>query len=54
MMDYWLQFAATGDTSHDGAPYWPRWTAGGKALILDAEIHAASLDTRLCSLLEDG
>ncbi|MCY4563283.1 MAG: carboxylesterase family protein [Gammaproteobacteria bacterium] len=54
MMEYWLQFAATGNPHHAGAPSWPRWTAGGKALILDSEIHAAPLDTRLCSLLEDG
>ncbi len=54
MMNFWLQFAATGDPNDDGALSWPRWTAGGKALILDSEIHAAPLDTRLCSLLEDG
>ncbi|MDD9998659.1 MAG: carboxylesterase family protein [Gammaproteobacteria bacterium] len=54
MMNYWLNFAATGDPNHDGAPVWPRWTPGGKALILDAEVHAAPLDTRLCSLLDDG
>ena len=54
MVNYRLQFEATGDPNHDGAPPRPRWTAGGKALILDAEIHAALLDTRLCSLLESG
>ena len=54
MMNYRLRFAANGDPNHDGAPPWPRWTVGGKALILDAETRAAPLDTGLCSLLENG
>ena len=54
MMGYWLRFAAAGDPNRDGATAWPRWTPGGKALILDGETRAAPLDTRLCSLLEGG
>ncbi|MDE0063310.1 MAG: carboxylesterase family protein [Gammaproteobacteria bacterium] len=54
MMNYWLRFAAAGGPNHDGAPPRPRWTGGGKALILDAEIRPEPLDTRPCALLDGG
>ena len=53
-MNYWLRFAAAGDRNHDGAPPRPRWTGGGKALILDAEIRPEPLKTRPCALLDGG
>ena len=51
MMGYWLNFAATGDPNYEGAANWPRWSEGGEALLLNDETAAASLDTRLCTLL---
>ena len=53
MMGFWLRFAASGNPNHGDAAQWPRWTPGGKALILGDEIRAEALDMNLCSLLEN-
>ena len=51
MMGYWLNFAATGDPNHEGAPAWPRWNDDGRILSLAEEVRAEAFDGRLCSLL---
>jgi para-nitrobenzyl esterase len=50
MMDYWTNFARTGDPngsgSEPGLPAWPRFDQGGNVLHLDTEITAAPDSTR--------
>jgi para-nitrobenzyl esterase len=41
MMDYWTNFAKTGDPNGAGLPAWPRLDQGGEVLHLDNEITAA-------------
>jgi para-nitrobenzyl esterase len=40
MMDYWTNFAKTGDPNGAGLPRWPRYDADGSILHLDKEITA--------------
>ncbi len=40
MMDYWTNFAKTGDPNGAGLPKWPRYDAEGTILHLDKEITA--------------
>ncbi len=51
MMGYWLNFAATGDPNHDGAPTWPRWNDDQLLQALGEDIKPEAFDRRLCSLL---
>ena len=51
MMDYWLNFARTGDPNGSGLPTWPAWQAGGEALVLDGTVQAQPLDRSLCDWL---
>ena len=44
MMDYWTDFAKTGDPNGEGLPHWPRYDKDGAILHLDSTITAA-LDT---------
>jgi para-nitrobenzyl esterase len=38
MMDYWTQFARTGDPNRKGLPEWPKYNDSGKRLQLDTTI----------------
>jgi para-nitrobenzyl esterase len=46
MMEYWTNFAKTGDPNGPGLPQWPRFDQGGKVLNLDNEITATPDTTR--------
>ncbi len=46
MMDYWTNFAKTGDTNGEGLPQWPRYDKAGAILHLDSEISAGPDTTR--------
>ena len=49
MMAYWLNFARSGDPNGEGLPNWPRWRAGGEALMLDDPVRADAVDWSRCS-----
>jgi para-nitrobenzyl esterase len=46
MMDYWTNFARTGDPNGPGLPAWPRYDKTGAVLHLDRETHASPDTTR--------
>jgi para-nitrobenzyl esterase len=46
MMDYWTNFAKTGDPNGAGLPEWPRFDKMGEVLALDRETHASPDTTR--------
>ncbi len=46
MMDYWTNFAKTGDPNGPGLPLWPRFDKDGTVLHLDNEITAGPDTTR--------
>ena len=54
-MDYWVQFAKTGDPNHEDATQWPPFTtAGDQHLELGAEIQVKSgLRKDACDLLDE-
>lgn len=46
MMDYWTNFAKTGDPNASGLPNWPRYEKTGQVLHLDSDTQAAPDATR--------
>ena len=46
MMDYWTNFAKTGDPNGPGLPAWPRYDKTGSVMHLDRETHASPDNTR--------
>lgn len=46
MMDYWTNFAKTGDPNGSGLPAWPRYDKTDEVLHLDSETQAAPDTTR--------
>ena len=46
MMDYWTNFARTGDPNGPGLPEWPRFDKDGTILHLDSQITAGPDATR--------
>jgi para-nitrobenzyl esterase len=46
MMDYWTNFARTGDPSGPGLPEWPRYDKTGAVMHFDRETHASPDTTR--------
>ncbi|GAB5406039.1 MAG: carboxylesterase family protein [Aureliella sp.] len=54
-MDYWVQFARTGDPNHDGHPIWPAFrTSSDQHLVFDTTIAVDSgLRQQACDLLDE-
>ncbi|QDV82159.1 carboxylesterase/lipase family protein [Planctomycetes bacterium TBK1r] len=54
-MDYWVQFAKTGNPNVEGNPEWPRYTtAEDRHLVMDKAIDVDSgLRSEACNLLND-
>ncbi|MEP4684263.1 MAG: carboxylesterase family protein, partial [Rhodopirellula bahusiensis] len=54
-MDYWVQFAKTGNPNVEGNPNWPTYTTDAdQHQIMDADITTASeLRRKACDLLDE-
>ena len=53
MMNYWVQFAKTGNPNSEGLPYWPPFGEGDAYMELGDTIRAGiGLEAEICRAFE--